>query len=119
MGSTEQVLDHHLDCFGRGDLTASLPTIRRRPSCSRREGHYRDRLPFAHSFRRSLRSSENLERRFPYSYGALTATADILWRAETADNTYETVADTFVVQNGQIILHSFGGKIQAKNTSIP
>ena len=41
-----------------------------------------------------------------------------LRRAETADNNYEAVADTFVMRNGQIILHSFGGKIQPKNTSI-
>ena len=41
----------------------------------------------------------------------------ILWRAETINNIYEAVADTFVIQNGKIILHSFGGKIQAKNAA--
>jgi hypothetical protein len=44
--------------------------------------------------------------------------AYILWGAETADNIYEAVADTFVMREGQILLHSFGGKIQAKNASL-
>jgi hypothetical protein len=61
---------------------------------------------------------QNPERRFPWTYGVLKGDyAYILWRAETADNIYEAVADTFVMRNGQIILDSFGGKIQAKNVS--
>ena len=86
MSSTEELLDRHLDCFGRGDLDIEFG----KPGTT---------------FSLQLRSVDG-----DYAY--------ILWRAETADNIYEAVADTFVMRNGQIILHSFGGKIQAKTVSI-
>ena len=44
--------------------------------------------------------------------------AYILWQAETADNIYEAIADTFVMRNGEIVVHSFGGKIHAKGAPI-
>ena len=41
MASTKDVLDHHLKCFGEGDLRASYLTMRRVPSCSRRTDRLR------------------------------------------------------------------------------
>jgi hypothetical protein len=38
----------------------------------------------------------------------------ILWTAETADNVYELVTDTFFVQDGKIIVQSFAAKILPK-----
>jgi len=38
----------------------------------------------------------------------------ILWTAETADNSYEFVTDTFVVRNGKIVAQSFAAKIKPK-----
>jgi len=38
----------------------------------------------------------------------------ILWTAETADNSYEFVTDTFVVRNGKIVAQSFAAKINPK-----
>jgi hypothetical protein len=40
--------------------------------------------------------------------------AYILWSAETADNSYETATDTFVVRNGKIVAQSFAAKITPK-----
>ena len=40
--------------------------------------------------------------------------AYILWRAETADNSYEAATDTFVVRNGKIVAQSFAAKITPK-----
>ena len=40
--------------------------------------------------------------------------AYILWTAETADNIYELGTDTFVVQNGKIVVQSFTGKTTPK-----
>jgi len=42
--------------------------------------------------------------------------AYILWTAETADNVYELVTDTFVVQDGKIIAQSFAAKIAPKRS---
>jgi hypothetical protein len=40
--------------------------------------------------------------------------AYILWTAETADNIYDLVTDTFVVQGGKIAAQSFAAKILPK-----
>ena len=40
--------------------------------------------------------------------------AYILWSAETADNSYESATDTFVVRNGKIVAQSFAAKISPK-----
>jgi ketosteroid isomerase-like protein len=41
--------------------------------------------------------------------------AYILWTAETADNSYESASDTFVVRNGKIVAQSFAAKITPKH----
>jgi len=43
--------------------------------------------------------------------------AYILWRAETADNTFEAATDTFVVRDGKIVAQSFNAKITPKRRS--
>ena len=119
MNSTEEVLDRHLDCFGKGDLdgivadysSAAIMFTPRGPLKGPAEIRSLFQAIFTEfrkpgtTFSLQLRSVDG-----DYAY--------ILWRAETADNVYEAVADTFVMRNGQIILHSFGGKIQAKNPSV-
>ena len=41
--------------------------------------------------------------------------AYILWNAETADNSYESATDTFVVRGGKIVAQSFEAKITPKH----
>jgi ketosteroid isomerase-like protein len=117
--TTEELLDRHLDCFGRGDLdgivadyssTAVMFTPRgplKGPAAIRSlfQAIFAEFGKPGTTFFLQLRSIDG-----DYAY--------ILWRAETADDAYEAVADTFVMRNGQIILHSFGGKIQAKNAPL-
>src|ERR1700692_4181972 len=40
--------------------------------------------------------------------------AYIVWKAETADKRFEVGSDTFVVQNGKIVMQTFAGKISPK-----
>jgi ketosteroid isomerase-like protein len=119
MNSTEQLLDRHLDCFGRGDLDGIVADYSsaavmftpfgplKGPAAIRSlfEAIFTEFGKPGMTFSLQLRSVDG-----DYAY--------ILWRAETADNIYEAVADTFVMRNGQIVLHSFGGKIQPKKTSV-
>ena len=119
MSSTEQLLDRHLDCFGRGDLDGIVADYSsaavmftpfgplKGPAAIRSlfEAIFTEFAKPGTTFSLQLRSVDG-----DYAY--------ILWRAETADNNYEAVADTFVMQNGQIILHSFGGKIQPQTASV-
>ena len=119
MSSTEQLLDRHLDCFGRGDLDGFVADYSSAAVMFTPFGPVKG--PDAI---RSLFETIFMEFRKPgttFSLEHRSVDGDyayILWRAETADNIYEAVADTFVMRNGQIVLHSFGGKIQPKNASV-
>jgi ketosteroid isomerase-like protein len=115
MASTKDVLDHHLKCFGEGDLKGILSddapdavlftpngplkgTDAIRPLF---EAIFAEFGKPGAGFKMKLQSVES-----DYAY--------ILWTAETADNVYEVGTDTFVVLNGKIVAQSFAGKITPK-----
>lgn len=115
MTSTKQVLNHHLKCFGEGDLNGILS----------------DYAPGAVLFTPGgpLRGADAMRSLFQgmiAEFGKPGATfrmkdqfiegdyAYILWTGETADNVYELGTDTFVVKDGQIVAQSFTGKITPK-----
>jgi predicted SnoaL-like aldol condensation-catalyzing enzyme len=41
--------------------------------------------------------------------------AYLVWSAETVDNSYQLATDTFVVQDGKIVVQSFAAKISPKH----
>jgi ketosteroid isomerase-like protein len=115
MASTKDVVDRHLEFFGRGDLKGILS----------------DYAPGAVLFTpdRSLRGADAIMPFFqamiaefgkPDSAFSMKQQfvegdyAYILWTAETADNMYELGTDTFVVRDGKIVAQSFAGKITPK-----
>ena len=115
MASTQDVLDHHLECFGKGDLKGILS----------------DYAPGAVLFTQNgpLRGTEAIKPLFEAlvaEFGKPGATfrmkqqfvegeyAYIVWTAETADNVYEVGTDTFVVRDGKIVAQSFTGKVSPK-----
>jgi ketosteroid isomerase-like protein len=115
MASTKDVLDHHLKCFGKGDL----------------EGILSDYAPDAVLFTADgpLEGPDAIRPLFQAmvaEFGKPGATftmkqqfvegdyAYILWSAETAHNVYELGTDTFVVRDGKIMAQSFTGKITPK-----
>jgi ketosteroid isomerase-like protein len=115
MASTKDVLDHHLKCFGEGDLNGILS----------------DYAPGAVLFTpggplRGIDAIRPLFQALVAEFGKPAATfrmkqqfvegdyAYILWTAETADNVYEVATDTFVVQDDKIVAQSFTGKVTPK-----
>jgi ketosteroid isomerase-like protein len=115
MASTKDVLDHHLKCFGEGDLNGILS----------------DYAPGAVLFTpdgplRGIDVIRPLFQALVAEFGKPGATfrmkqqfvegdyAYILWTAETADNVCEVATDTFVVQEGKIVAQSFTGKVTSK-----
>jgi ketosteroid isomerase-like protein len=115
MTSTKDVLDHHLKCFGEGDLNGILS----------------DYAPGAILFTpdgplKGADAIRPLFQAFVAEFGKPGATfrmkqqfvdgdyAYILWTAETADNVYEVATDTFVVRDGRIVAQSFTGKVTPK-----
>ena len=113
--TTQEVLTHHLDCFGKGDL----------------DGIMVDYTAASRLFTPNgvLRGTGAIRELFVALFGILEArnvvrdveagldgdTAYIVWRAETADNRYELGTDTFVVKDGKIVSQTFAGKISPKH----
>ena len=115
MASTKGVIDHHLKCFGEGDLLGILSDYAPGAVLFTPSGPLRGEDAIRPMFQAMITefgkpgAAFNLKLQFieaDYAY--------ILWTAETADNVYELGTDTFVVQDGKIVAQSFTGKITPK-----
>src|SRR5687768_2704085 len=116
MTSTGDVLNHHLKCFGEGDLEGILadyssdavlfvPTgVLKGPGAMK--------PVFQALFSEFAKPGALFAMHQQYVDGDY---AYILWSAETADNVYEAATDTFVVQDGKIVAQSFAAKITPKS----
>ena len=119
MTSTAQLLDRHLDCFGRGDLDGIVADYSSAAIMFTPRGPLKGPAAIRSLFQAIFTEFGKPGTTFSLQLRSVDGDyAYILWRAETADNAYEAVADTFVMRNGQIVLHSFGGKIQPKNATL-
>src|SRR4030095_9198100 len=114
--TTQDVLTHHLACFGKGDLEGIMadytPASRVFTPNGVLHGPGAIRQLFvtlsAESAKRGM-SCEMLRQDIDGD------TAYIVWKAETADNRYELGTDTFVVKDGKIVTQTFAGKISPKH----
>ncbi|MAF48982.1 MAG: nuclear transport factor 2 family protein [Rhodospirillales bacterium] len=116
MASTEDVLNHHLTCFGAGDMEGVLAdyteeSVMEVPD-ARLQGLDALRAAFTAFFAdfgkgtpsfEMLRSSVNGE--FAY----------IFWKAQTEDNDYHIGSDTFVIRDGKIVYQTFAAHIVPRN----
>jgi ketosteroid isomerase-like protein len=115
MASTKDVLDHHLNCFGEGDLKGVLSDYAPGAVMFTRDRVLRgfDAIrPLFHSLIAEFGkpgAQFTMQQQFiegDYAY--------ILWTGETSANVYELGTDTFVVRDGKIVAQSFTGKITPK-----
>ena len=116
MASTKDVVDHHLKCFGEGDLKGILSDYAPGAVLFTPDGPLRG----ADAIRPLLQAmiAEFGKPGAVFSMKQQSVEGDyayILWTAETADNVYEVATDTFVVRDGKIVVQSFAGKITPKN----
>jgi len=116
MASTTDVLDHHIKCFGEGDLEGILADYAPDAILFTPGGPLvgiKEIRPFYKAmlaefgkpgtvFSMKLRSVVG-----DYSY--------VVWTAETADNLYEMGTDTQVVRDSKIVAQSFAAKITPKH----
>lgn len=113
--STKSVIEHHLKCFGEGDLQGLLSDYAPGAVIFTPAGPLRGEAVIRPLFRAMIAefgkpgAALTLKQQFieaDYAY--------ILWIAETADNMYELGTDTFVVRDGKIVAQSFTSKITPK-----
>ncbi len=115
MASTKDVIDHHLKCFGEGDLKGILSDYAPGAVLFTPNGPLRgaDAMrPFYQAliaeFGKPGSAFSLKQQSVEGDYGY------ILWTAETADNVYEMATDTFVVRDGKTVAQAFAGKITPK-----
>jgi ketosteroid isomerase-like protein len=115
MKSTKDIIDHHLTCFGQGDLNGILSDYAPGAVLFTPDGQLKGIDTIKPLFQAMIAefakpgASFRLKQQFvegEYAY--------ILWSAETSENLYELGTDTFVVRNGKIVAQSFTAKIRPK-----
>jgi ketosteroid isomerase-like protein len=116
MASTKEVLDHHLKCFGEGDLKGILSDYVPGAILFTPDGPLRGADAMRPLFQALIAEFGKPGAVFRMKQQSLDGEyAYILWTAETADNVYEMATDTLVVRDGKIVAQSFTGKITPKS----
>jgi ketosteroid isomerase-like protein len=116
MVATKDVIDHHLKCFGEGDLKGILSDYTPGAVLFTPEGALRGIDAIRPLFQAMIAefgkpgSAFSMKQQFVEGEHAY-----IVWTAETADNVYEFATDTFVVRDGKILAQSFASKIIPKH----
>jgi hypothetical protein len=115
MASTKDVIDHHLKCFGEGDLQGILSDYAPDAVLFTAAGPLRGVDAIKPLFQAMIAEFGKPGATFTMKQQFMESEyAYILWTAETADNVYELGTDTFVVQDGKIVVQSFASKMRPK-----
>lgn len=115
MPTTNEVLDQHLRCFYENDLEGVLADYSSDAVLFIPGKPLRGPNAIKPFFQTLL--SEFAKPGASFSMREQSVDGDyayILWSAETADNSYESATDTFVVRNGKIVAQSFAARITPK-----
>jgi len=116
MSSTTEVLDHHLKCFGAGDLEGILSDYAPGAVLFTPDGPLNDIDEIRRFFQAMLAEFGQPGTTFSMKIRSVVGEFSyVVWTAETADNVYEMGTDTQVVRDGKIVAQSFAGKTVPKH----
>ena len=115
MASTTDVLDHHIKCFGEGDLEGILADYAPEAVLFTPDGPLVGIDEIRPFFRAMLAEFGKPGTVFNMKLRSVVSDFSyVLWTAETADNVYEMGTDTQVVRDSKIVAQSFAAKIVPK-----
>ncbi|MFO1314956.1 MAG: nuclear transport factor 2 family protein [Burkholderiales bacterium] len=115
MTTTSDVLDHHLKSFGARDLDGIMADFAPGAVLFTPDGPLRGTAAIRTLFVALLAEFSKPGATFRLRHRTVDGDyAYIVWSAETADNVYELVTDTFVVRDGRIAVQSFAAKLVPK-----
>jgi len=115
MASTKDVLDHHIKCFGEGDLKGILSDYAPDAVLFTPDGPLGGADAIRPFFQAMFAEFGKPGTAFSMKQQSIVGDyAYCIWTAETADNVYELGTDTLVVRDGKIVAQSFAGKITPK-----
>ena len=114
--STEEVLDHHRQAFGAGDLTAILEDYTDESIVITPDGAVlRGPGQMAPFFKAFFAEFAKPGASFTLNHKVIEGeTAYITWSAETADNVYQLGTDTFSIRDGKIVTQTVAVKAEPK-----
>ena len=115
MSTTQAVLEHHLQCFGSGDLDGLLADYTPASVLMTPMGVLRGPSEMRGFFATVLAEFGQPGTTFAMQKVLVEGDcAFIFWDAETRDNRYESATDTFVVRDGRIAVQTFAAKVTPK-----
>jgi ketosteroid isomerase-like protein len=115
IASTKSVIDHHLQCFGEGDLEGILSDYAPDAVLFTPAGPLKGEAAIRPLFQAMIAEFGKPGAAFDLKQQFIEADhAYILWAAETADNVYELGTDTFVVRDGKIVAQSYASRMTPK-----
>ncbi|HTK93083.1 MAG TPA: nuclear transport factor 2 family protein [Verrucomicrobiae bacterium] len=115
MASTKDVLEHHMKCFGGGDLKGILAGYAPGAVVFTPDGPLKGIDAIRPLFEAMFAEFAKPGAKFAMKQQSIEGDyAYLLWTAETADNVYEIGTDTFIVRDGKIVAQSIAGKITPK-----
>ena len=116
MATTTEVVQHHLQSFGAGDLDGILSDYAPDALLFTPEGTLRGHAAIRALFVAMLEEFSKPGSDFRLHQKQVEGDhAYIVWTAQTADNLYELGTDTFYVRDGKIVVQSFAGKITPRH----
>jgi len=114
--ATEEVLNHHLQAFGAGDLKGILEDYTDESVIITPKGVLRSQEEMARFFEALFTEFAKPGASFSMDQQIIAEeTAFIAWRAETADNVYELGTDTFWIHDGKILVQTYAAKATPKS----
>jgi ketosteroid isomerase-like protein len=115
MSSTRDVLDHHLQCFGAGDLAGILSDYSPSAVFFTPRGPLEGPDAIRSFFKAMVAEFGKPGTAFSMTHTSIVGDyAYVIWTAETADNVYEFATDTTVVRDGKIVAQSYAARIAPK-----
>jgi ketosteroid isomerase-like protein len=116
MSTTQEVLDHHLGCFGAGDLDGIMEDYADDCVLFTPNGPLNDLDAIRELFVGMIAEFGQPGTEFEMKLVSVVGEyAYILWSAETASNIYEIGTDTFIIRDDKIVGQSLAAKVTAKN----
>lgn len=108
MASTEDILNHHLECFGGGDLEGLLSDYTDDSILETSSGQLKGIDDIRGLFTGMFEEFSKGEPTFEMLRSSVSGDhAYIAWKAQTEDNDYHIGTDTFCIQNGKIAYQTF------------
>lgn len=116
MASTQNVFEHHLQCFGTANLDGIMSDYSEDSVLLTPTGAFKGRAAirafFEAGFVEFTKRGTTFNAKQSYVEGDC---AFIAWDAETPDNRYEGAADTFVIRDDKIVVQTFSAKVTPKS----